>query len=205
MPSYFERYLESTFPIKGKVNELTSVTPYLNIVPKTREQHINFLKDYILFGKFLTDFYPKLRRINKFYFDKNFDSAKKEARVYIPITNDIELIKGLSQLNELFFIPLLNHTFYSYFREILREGIEKAYTKNRANFIELIKEFYDSSYLFHLQKQSWEFFEKIIDKVELIRPLVPFNYTQEENIADYDISSKSFKTIRNLYTLIPGN
>jgi len=151
--------------------------------------------------------WPKIKRANELWFDKNYEYLSNEIHFFLnptqfPSDNDLEILRSIHFLNARFTINISSKYFNEITNEIfklLNEILEKGHSKELFRLAEFFK-----NDLFNYEKKIFRIISRFVEKYNFFIPILGTEYYQndfEEGniIKELGVTTVDFEDIKSFY------
>lgn len=191
-----ENFLLTNEPIQG---EIYKPTPYMRAFSLMEDNILEFGKDISLFSLNQKDLKNKMFRLNNFYINDQNSEFKIESENLINSNSKNEIYKSLIQLNEIYFIPILNKQQVISNNSIFKNGILKLLNDKPTLALNFIGKLESIKFFKNQLKENLHLMERFDDLFFEIKPIITLNYMDLKNKDFLNFSIIDFNKTKQFY------
>lgn len=168
----------------------------------------NFISKAISFLKQCDKDWNNLKRINELWLSGNEEYLKKEVNKYLPeenfaMNNSLECLRGVHQLNLIFFSEILDYNFSNSITNFILKEVDNFDKKEISELHLLVKEFEEKNLLNRYEEKIFGIIEQFIDKFKFIIPVFGLRFYKDDQkknlIENKGITTASFEDLKQFY------
>jgi hypothetical protein len=152
--------------------------------------------------------WPKVRRINELWLNKQYSYLPEEVGQYLPkkqfpMNNELEYVRGVHQLNLLFLWPILDHTRFGKQTNFIFRTIPALADKPAGQYIDMLKYFVEQGLLQKYAEQLLDRLAQFVDRFKYLIPAFALRFYQKKPRGlkqDKGITTASFEDIKGFYS-----
>ncbi|MDP3012637.1 MAG: hypothetical protein Q8M92_00250 [Candidatus Subteraquimicrobiales bacterium] len=160
---------------------------------------MEFSKDMSLFLLNQKELKNKLFRLNNFYIFKKYSEFNKEAEDLICTDSDIEIFKSLIQLNEIYFIPILNKKEIYSNSSFLKNKVITLLNSNKSELLNYIKTLNNLKFFENQLDENLSLMERFDSLYFEIKPIITLNYMDNVEREFLNFSIIDFNKTKQFY------
>lgn len=191
-----ENFLPTNEPIQG---EIYKPTPYMRAFSLMKDNILEFGKDISLFSLNQKELKNKIFRLNNFYINDRNSEFEIESENLINSNSKNEIYKSLIQLNEIYFIPILNKQQVYSNNLFFKNEILKFLNGKSTLLLNFIGKLESMKYFKNQLKENLQLMERFDDLFFEIKPIITLNYMDIENKDFFNFSIIDFNKTRQFY------
>lgn len=191
-----EDFLITNEPIQG---DIYKPTPYMRAFSLMEDNIFEFGKDISLSSLNQKELKNKLFRLNNFYINDQNSEFKIESENLINSNSINEIYKSLIQLNEIYFIPILNKQQVYSNNSLFKNEILKLLNDKSTFVFNFIGKLESLNFFNNQLKENLQLMERFDDLFFEIKPIITLNYMDIANKDFLNFSILDFNKTKQFY------
>lgn len=185
-----------------------STSPFFNTLWSMGNKNFEeFMKKCVGFIKLSRNQWPIIRRINELWLNGRTDYLVKEVEEFLPkkqfpMNNNLEYLRGVHQLNIMFFSNIHEQSFFKSTTHYLWKELDTLGSLNNQGLFDLAEDFGKRGLLKRYDEKIFGLFNQFIDVFQYILPIYGLRF-YIKNIEDvYEkkgITTASFEDLKQFY------
>lgn len=190
-------------------NELYYTVPpfYNSLWSMGNKNYEEFMKRSTRFIMLSKTQWPRIRRINELWLNGKTEYLIKQVEELLPkkqfpMNNNLEYLRGVHQLNIMFFSNILEPSFFKSTTDFLWKELRLLGKSNAKGLFDLAKDFGKCGLLKHYDEKVFGLYNEFVDIFQYILPTYGLRFYEkniEEVYENKGITTASFEDLKNFY------
>lgn len=182
-----------------------SPPPFFQVLQSMgQERYEEFKAKTLGFLYSLKNQWPTVRRINELWNSRRTEFLPAEVhrhldRKQFPMSNNAEMLRGVHQINLIFFMPLLETNYFEHATETLMPALRSAADKSSVGFLELHDDFGQKGLLLHYEESLFDRLENFVEIFRLIIPAFAVQFYRHPPADNKGVTTARFDDLKHYY------
>ncbi len=185
-----------------------TLPPFFNTLRSMEEKQYFLFKDAVIqFLSLIKNDWPTVRRINELWLSKNYKFLPKEVGRFLPtdkfpMDNELEYLRGVHQINLIFFSCLLDMKRFRQNTVLPLREITALCHKDTGKVIDLVSFFEGKELLHQYESKIFKQFEQFVEIFSFLIPVFSIKFYKKVTdtlFKENGITTTSFEDIKQFY------